>query len=87
MTQPPRNKWAGAVWVTVTCWMQRSGQVFKCSSLRIKTCGINKNLTGRKIAILELWTNHRPTLEEHFDYIRIAVEGLSSGAYLVLEKP
>jgi hypothetical protein len=23
------------------------------------------NLTGRKLAILELWTNHRPTLEKH----------------------
>ena len=31
-----------------------------------------QNLTKRRIAILELWTNHRPTLEQHF--VRIAIE-------------
>ena len=31
-----------------------------------------QNLAGRRLAILELWTNHRPTLEKHFDAIRAA---------------
>ena len=64
---------------------ERSG--FQVFIIADKNLRYQQNLTGRKIAILELWINHRPTLEEHFDYIRIAVEGLSSGAYLVLEKP
>jgi hypothetical protein len=29
-----------------------------------------QNLAGRRLAILELWTNHRPTLERHFALIR-----------------
>ena len=33
-----------------------------------------QNLTNRRIAILELWTNHRPTLEQHFERIRRAAE-------------
>jgi len=46
-----------------------------------------QNLTGRKLAILELWTNHRPTLELHLDKIRAAAESMAAGAYVVLEKP
>ena len=33
-----------------------------------------QNLSMCRIAILELWTNHRPTLEEHFPEIQAAVE-------------
>jgi len=43
-----------------------------------------QNLAGRKLAILELWTNHRPTLEQHFNYIRSAVERIKPGHYVVL---
>lgn len=46
-----------------------------------------QNLTGRKLAILELWTNHRPTLEKHFNYIRSAAERIKPGQYVVLEAP
>ena len=46
-----------------------------------------QNLTGRKLAILELWTNHRPTLERHFNYIHLAVERIKPGQYVVLEAP
>jgi hypothetical protein len=43
-----------------------------------------QNLSGRRIAILELWTNHRPTLEKHFARIREIADQTSPGAYLVL---
>jgi hypothetical protein len=38
-----------------------------------------QNLAKRGIAILELWTNHRPTLEKHFDRIRAAAESATKG--------
>ena len=44
-----------------------------------------QNLTGRRLAILELWTNHRPTLERHFDRIRVAAETIQPGQYRTLE--
>lgn len=46
-----------------------------------------QNLTGRRIAILELWTNHRPTLETHFPLIRAAAEATQPGTYRQLESP
>lgn len=45
-----------------------------------------QNLKGRQIAILELWTNHRPTLEEHFERIRAAAESAASGQFIVLNE-
>ena len=50
-----------------------------------KNLRYQQNLSGRRIAILELWTNHRPTLEKHFAEIRTAVERLSPGDYSILE--
>ncbi|MEO7297069.1 MAG: hypothetical protein ABI042_00685 [Verrucomicrobiota bacterium] len=44
-----------------------------------------QNLAKRKIAILELWTNHRPTLEKHFSRIHEAVEKILPGDYVVLD--
>ncbi len=52
-----------------------------------KNLRYQQNLTGRRLAILELWTNHRPTLEKHFPLIRAAVETMSLGGYRVLENP
>ena len=46
-----------------------------------------QNLTGRRLAILELWTNHRPTLEKHFSLIRAAAESIQPGEYRALESP
>jgi hypothetical protein len=43
-----------------------------------------QNLQGRRIAMLELWTNHRPTLEKHFERIRVAAASASKGQFLVL---
>jgi hypothetical protein len=39
-----------------------------------------QNLSNRRIAILELWTNHRPTLERHSERIRAAVDAVRSGS-------
>ncbi|NBV23933.1 MAG: hypothetical protein EBS05_18695 [Proteobacteria bacterium] len=52
-----------------------------------KNLRYQQNLTNRRVAILELWTNHRPTLENHFPEIRAAVERLVPGEYFVLEAP
>jgi predicted nuclease of predicted toxin-antitoxin system len=46
-----------------------------------------QNLTGSKLAILELWTNHRPTLEKHWDYIRQNAEAMRPGQYRALQAP
>ncbi len=46
-----------------------------------------QNLSGRKLAILELWTNHRPTLEKHWSYIRQNAESIKPGEYLQLQAP
>lgn len=45
-----------------------------------------QNLKGRPIAILELWTNHRPTLENHFERIRTAAESAASGQFVALNE-
>ena len=60
---------------------------FQVFILADKNLRYQQNLSGRKIAILELWTNHRPTLEKHFAEIRAAVEKLSPGDYFILEIP
>jgi hypothetical protein len=52
-----------------------------------KNMRYQQNLSGRAIAILELWTNHRPTLEQHFQYIKIAVEQMLPGQYFELTSP
>ena len=41
-----------------------------------------QNLRGRRIAIVELWANHRQTLERHFDVIRRGVESAQPSAYV-----
>jgi hypothetical protein len=45
-----------------------------------------QNLKSRRIAILELWTNHRPTLENHFERIRSAAESATSGQFVALNE-
>ena len=46
-----------------------------------------QNLSGRKLAVLELWTNHRPTLEKDWPYIRQNAEAMRPGDYRALEAP
>ena len=52
-----------------------------------KNLSYQQNLTGRRIAILELWTNHRPTLEKHFSRLKSAVTLIQPRGYVVLDKP
>jgi predicted nuclease of predicted toxin-antitoxin system len=58
---------------------------FEILVLADKNLRYQQNLSGRRIAILELWTNHRPTLEKHFTEIRNAVEKMTAGEYSILE--
>lgn len=52
-----------------------------------KNLRYQQNLQSRKLAILELWTNHRPTLEKHLDKVQTAANDISPGEYFVLENP
>lgn len=52
-----------------------------------KNLRYQQNLAGRRLAILELWTNHRPTLEKHFDAIRSAAESMKPGEYRTMDAP
>ena len=52
-----------------------------------KNLRYQQNLKGRTLAILELWTNHRPTLEKHLDTIKRAAERISAGEYVAMENP
>lgn len=66
--------------------LQRAEQTgFELFIVADKNLRYQQNLTGRKLAILELWTNHRPTLEKNLDRIRTAAARVSPGEYLVLE--
>lgn len=46
-----------------------------------------QNLVGRQLAILELWTIHRPTLERHFPLIAENAEAAKAGEYRVVRPP
>jgi predicted nuclease of predicted toxin-antitoxin system len=52
-----------------------------------KNMRCQQNISGHHIAVLELWTNHRPTLEDHFEYIHAAVERMLAGQYFELAAP
>ncbi len=68
--------------------LQRAEQAgFALFIVADKNLCYQQNLKDRKLAILELWTNHRPTLEKHFDKIKSAAEKISAGEYVVLENP
>jgi predicted nuclease of predicted toxin-antitoxin system len=52
-----------------------------------KNLRYQQNLSGRRLAILELWTNHRPKLEQHRASIRSAAEGMLPGDYHAVAAP
>jgi hypothetical protein len=60
---------------------------FEVFILADKNLRYQQNLAGRALAIVELWTNHRPTLEKHFPLIRTVVESMQPGQYRVIERP
>lgn len=45
-----------------------------------------QNLKDRRISILELWTNHRPTLENYFERIRAAAESATPGKFIAVNE-
>jgi hypothetical protein len=45
-----------------------------------------QNVTERRIAILELWTNHRSTLDRHLARIRDKVQSATTGNTLWAKK-
>ena len=49
-----------------------------------KNLRYQQNLSGRRLAILELWTTHRPTLERHFSLIGDATNAMKPGEYRTL---
>ena len=52
-----------------------------------KNLRYQQNLVGRRLAILELWTNHRPTLEQHFPLLRQNAETMQVGEYRAIRAP
>ena len=46
-----------------------------------------QNLGGRRLALVELWTNHRPTLERHFPVIAAAVASAAPAQYVIVPPP
>jgi hypothetical protein len=67
--------------------LQRSeSNEFQLLIVADKNFQYQQNLKGRQIAVLELWTNHRPTLEEHSERIRAAAESAASGQFITLNE-
>jgi hypothetical protein len=64
---------------------ERAG--FDLLLLADKNLRYQQNLAGRRIALAELWTNHRPTLEQHFDRIADGVRDAKPGDYLIIDPP
>lgn len=82
-----RGEWGGAVSETGACSTLPRRLGFALLVVADKNLRYQQNLSKRGIAILELWTNHRPTLEKYIDSIRAAVDSTSPGEYLQLEEP
>ena len=57
---------------------------FDAFVLADKNLRYQQNLVGRRITIVELWTNHRPTLERHFLVIADAVNKAAAGDYILV---
>ena len=75
--------WSGLANGDLLAAVEHAG--FDLLILADKNLRYQQNPTGRRITILELWTNHRPTLEKHFPLIRTAAESIPPGTYCQLE--
>jgi predicted nuclease of predicted toxin-antitoxin system len=85
VTTAQRRGWGGMGNGELMDAAERAG--FELLIVADKNLRYQQNLQGRRIAILELWTNHRPTLENHFADIHAAVARIKPAEYLILEKP
>lgn len=81
----PKMGWAGVTNGELLGLAEAAG--FDLFIVADKNLRYQQNLSDRRLAILELWTNHRPTLELHSDAIRRSVDRIQSGDYVVLEEP
>jgi hypothetical protein len=52
-----------------------------------KNLRYQQNISDLQLTIIELWTNHRPTLENYISRICEAVEAIKSIDYIRLEDP
>lgn len=52
-----------------------------------KNLRYQQNLTSRRVAIVELWTNHRPSLEREFPRLAQAILRATAGSYVVVLAP
>ena len=77
-------KWRGASNGELLDRAERAG--FDLFVVADKNFQYQQNLRRRRIAILELWTNHRPTLERYFERIRAAAESAGEGKYTILNE-
>jgi hypothetical protein len=78
-------KWKGRENGELLAGAEQAG--FEVLVIADKNLRYQQNLAGRRIALVELWTNHRPTLERHFSDIAAAVAGVKAGQYLIIEDP
>ena len=62
-------------------------QGFELLVIADKNMRHQQDISSRRIAVLELWTNHRPTLERNFEYLRAAAERMAAGQYCELAAP
>jgi hypothetical protein len=82
VTTAPRMGWAGMANGALLNLAEAAGfEVFIAADENLR---YQQNLSSRRIAILELWTNHRPTLERHFAEIRAMVEQPSPAQCLTM---
>ena len=85
VTTAQKMGWSGKSKGDLLDVAEKSG--FEIFVVADKNLRYQQKLSGRKIAILELWTNHRPTLEKSFSHIQKAVEKMKPGDYSVLDAP
>ncbi|MEI9961288.1 MAG: DUF5615 family PIN-like protein [Limisphaerales bacterium] len=83
VTTVQRMGWSGISNGKLLDRAEREG--FEIFIVADKNLRYQQNLSRRRIAILELWTNHRPTLEKYFSEIRAATEKLLPSEYFILE--
>jgi predicted nuclease of predicted toxin-antitoxin system len=85
VTTTQRMGWAGIGNGDLLDAAEQAG--FEVFVVADKNLRYQQNLASRRIAILELCTNHRPTLEKYFPEIQAAVERIKKGEYLAMEAP
>ena len=66
---------------------QAGQQGFNLVVVADKNMRYQQDLSRHNIAVLELWTNHSPTLERYSQYISAAIDRMVPGQYLESTAP